>query len=154
MIPTFFHDVCQMIEDTFDIRQDIDIGHTLHRCARLCPQALQLMREVFELNPNTNIVTRILQLPHLELTREIARRFNSFYGPVFPEPEARLTYKNTEGYADPTCFYALCNVMRDEKRRKQRERQNHSRQNSRFPNRTRDAPGKKRFNTQVIHYDE
>lgn len=70
------------------------------------------------------------------------------------EPEARLTYKNTEGYADPTCFYALCNVMRDEKRRKQRERQNHSRQNSRFPNRTRDAPGKKRFNTQVIHYDE
>ena len=31
------------------------------------------------------------QLPHLELTREIARRFNSFYGPVFPEPEARLT---------------------------------------------------------------
>lgn len=35
------------------------------------------------------------------------------------EPEARLTYKNTEGYADPTCFYALCNVMRDEKRRKQ-----------------------------------
>lgn len=31
------------------------------------------------------------QLPHLELTREIARRFNGFYGPVFPEPEARLT---------------------------------------------------------------
>ena len=31
------------------------------------------------------------QLPHLELTREIARRFNNFYGPIFPEPEARLT---------------------------------------------------------------
>lgn len=31
------------------------------------------------------------QLPHLELTREIARRFNYFYGEVFPEPEARLT---------------------------------------------------------------
>lgn len=31
------------------------------------------------------------QLPHLELTREIARRFNSLYAPVFPEPEARLT---------------------------------------------------------------
>ncbi len=31
------------------------------------------------------------QLPHLELTREIARRFNSFYKPVFPEPEAILT---------------------------------------------------------------
>jgi len=31
------------------------------------------------------------QLPHLELTREIARRFNYFYGPLFPEPEALLT---------------------------------------------------------------
>lgn len=31
------------------------------------------------------------QLPHLELTREIARRFNSFYGPLFPEPQAVLT---------------------------------------------------------------
>ncbi len=32
------------------------------------------------------------QLPHLELTREIARRFNHLYdGPFFPEPEARLT---------------------------------------------------------------
>ncbi len=31
------------------------------------------------------------QLPHLELTREIARRFNHFYGEIFPEPQARLT---------------------------------------------------------------
>ncbi len=31
------------------------------------------------------------QLPHLELTREICRRFNNFYGDLFPEPEARLT---------------------------------------------------------------
>ncbi len=31
------------------------------------------------------------QLPHLELTREIARRFNALYGFVFPEPEALLT---------------------------------------------------------------
>jgi len=31
------------------------------------------------------------QVPHLELTREIARRFNNFYKPVFPEPEAILT---------------------------------------------------------------
>ncbi|MGC8783917.1 MAG: tryptophan--tRNA ligase [Armatimonadota bacterium] len=30
------------------------------------------------------------QLPHLELTREIARRFNFLYGEVFPEPEALL----------------------------------------------------------------
>jgi len=31
------------------------------------------------------------QLPHLELTRELARRFNSMYGPVFPEPQEHLT---------------------------------------------------------------
>ncbi len=31
------------------------------------------------------------QVPHVELTREIARRFNNFYRPVFPEPEALLT---------------------------------------------------------------
>jgi len=31
------------------------------------------------------------QLPHLELTREIARRFNNLYRPVFPEPKEHLT---------------------------------------------------------------
>lgn len=31
------------------------------------------------------------QLPHLELTREIARRFNKLYRPVFPEPQELLT---------------------------------------------------------------
>ncbi len=31
------------------------------------------------------------QLPHLELAREIARRFNSLFGDTFPEPQARLT---------------------------------------------------------------
>jgi tryptophanyl-tRNA synthetase len=31
------------------------------------------------------------QQPHVELTREIARRFNNFYGAVVPEPEVKLT---------------------------------------------------------------
>lgn len=31
------------------------------------------------------------QLPHLELSREIARRFNHLYATVFPEPQGRLT---------------------------------------------------------------
>jgi tryptophanyl-tRNA synthetase len=31
------------------------------------------------------------QVPHVELTREIARRFNQFYGLVFPEPKSLLT---------------------------------------------------------------
>ena len=31
------------------------------------------------------------QLPHLELAREIVRRFHHIFGPTFPEPQARLT---------------------------------------------------------------
>ena len=31
------------------------------------------------------------QLPHLELAREIVRRFNNLFGDTFPEPEAKLT---------------------------------------------------------------
>jgi tryptophanyl-tRNA synthetase len=31
------------------------------------------------------------QVPHIELTREVARRFNNTWGSVFPEPEAKLT---------------------------------------------------------------
>jgi len=31
------------------------------------------------------------QLPHLELAREIAHRFNSLFGDTFPEPKAKLT---------------------------------------------------------------
>lgn len=31
------------------------------------------------------------QLPHLELSREVVRRFNHLFQPVFPEPQAKLT---------------------------------------------------------------
>ncbi|WP_405903248.1 tryptophan--tRNA ligase [Streptomyces sp. NBC_00656] len=31
------------------------------------------------------------QVPHLEVTRTVARRFNERYGPLFPEPEALLS---------------------------------------------------------------
>jgi tryptophanyl-tRNA synthetase len=31
------------------------------------------------------------QLPHIEVTREVARRFNQLYGQTFPEPEAILS---------------------------------------------------------------
>jgi tryptophanyl-tRNA synthetase len=33
------------------------------------------------------------QLPHLELSRELARRFNQMYGEMFPEPQALLSYQ-------------------------------------------------------------
>jgi tryptophanyl-tRNA synthetase len=43
------------------------------------------------------------QVPHIELMREIARRFNRLYGDTFPEPEALLTETpmilGTEGQA-------------------------------------------------------
>jgi tryptophanyl-tRNA synthetase len=32
------------------------------------------------------------QVPHVEVTREIARKFNSLYGEIFPVPEPRLTH--------------------------------------------------------------
>ncbi len=32
------------------------------------------------------------QVPHVEVTREIARKFNALYGEVFPVPEAKLTH--------------------------------------------------------------
>ncbi len=35
------------------------------------------------------------QVPHLELGREIARRFNRLYGDTFPEPQAKLTESPT-----------------------------------------------------------
>lgn len=35
------------------------------------------------------------QLPHLELTRELARRFNYLYGNTFPEPQARMNQIKT-----------------------------------------------------------
>ncbi len=31
------------------------------------------------------------QVPHVELTREVGRRFNNAFGDVFPEPQAKLT---------------------------------------------------------------
>ena len=31
------------------------------------------------------------QVPHIELCRDIARRFNNFFGEIFPEPQALLT---------------------------------------------------------------
>lgn len=31
------------------------------------------------------------QIPHVELAREIVRRFNGFYGPIFPEPQVLLS---------------------------------------------------------------
>ena len=39
----------------------------------------------------THVPVGIDQAPHIELTREIARRFNAAFGPLFPEPQTVLT---------------------------------------------------------------
>lgn len=39
----------------------------------------------------TQVPVGVDQAPHVELTREIVRRFNQLYRPVFPEPEVLLT---------------------------------------------------------------
>lgn len=39
----------------------------------------------------TAVPVGVDQAPHIELAREIARRFNATYAPVFPEPETMLT---------------------------------------------------------------
>ena len=57
------------------------------------------------------------------------------------DSEEKLSYRNADGYADPTCFYALRNVMTREKRARSAEQQK-----TRFVRR-------KRFNTQVVHYN-
>ena len=42
------------------------------------------------------------QVPHVEMTREIARRFNHLYRPIFPEPEALLNRDSqTHGHRRP-----------------------------------------------------
>jgi tryptophanyl-tRNA synthetase len=39
----------------------------------------------------TKVPVGVDQAPHVELTREIVRRFNQFYRPIFPEPDVLLT---------------------------------------------------------------
>jgi tryptophanyl-tRNA synthetase len=39
----------------------------------------------------TGVPVGVDQAPHIELTREIARRFNNYYGEVFPQPQTLIT---------------------------------------------------------------
>jgi tryptophanyl-tRNA synthetase len=82
------------------------------------------------------------QVAHVELTREIVRRFNNFSGPVFPEPEALLTrtpklvgidgrkmsksYQNTIEFADtPESLYAKTRQMITDRSRLRRSDPGH-----------------------------
>jgi tryptophanyl-tRNA synthetase len=52
------------------------------------------------------------QLPHIELTRELARRFNQLYGETFPEPESLLsTTPRLPGIDNRTMHTSYGNVI-------------------------------------------
>jgi len=63
------------------------------------------------------------QLPHLELCREVARRFNHLYGKVFPEPRAELARvamlpgvdgrKMSKSYANDISLTASCEEIKE-----------------------------------------
>src|SRR5262245_29959352 len=59
------------------------------------------------------------QKPHVELTREIARRFNNFYGNVLSEPDVRLTptpkLPGTDGRKMSKSYGNTINLGEDEK---------------------------------------
>ena len=58
------------------------------------------------------------QVYHVELTREIARRFNSLYKPVFPEPQAILSHTpklvGTDGRKMSKSYGNVINIESDE----------------------------------------
>lgn len=64
------------------------------------------------------------QLPHLELTRELARRFNSLYKPVFPEPLEQLTkfpkVLGTDGRKMSKSYGNTIDIFGDEKETRKR----------------------------------
>ncbi|HEX9106889.1 MAG TPA: tryptophan--tRNA ligase [Longimicrobiales bacterium] len=93
-------------------------------------------------------------VPHVELTREIARRFNGLYGDVFPEPEALVNdVASLPGiYGQQKMSKSLDNAIflsDDEKTVNERVRQMYT-----DPNRIRaDIPGTVEGNPVFIYHD-
>ena len=52
--------------------------------------------------------------------------------PILKEEEEPLRYRNSEGYPDPTAFFAMRNVLREQRRKEAKQRQ---------------------LRTMVVHYD-
>ena len=57
----------------------------------------------------------------MELTREVARRFNNAFGPVFPEPDVKLTeipkVPGTDGRKMSKSYGNAIQLVRSERRR-------------------------------------
>lgn len=43
--------------------------------------------------------------------------------PILKEEEEPLRYRNSEGYPDPTAFFAMRNVLREQRRKEAKQRQ-------------------------------
>ena len=91
---------------------------------------------------------------HVEVTREIARRFNNYYGEVFPIPESMIgdvpTLVGTDGQAKMSKILDNCILLSDDAKTIEK------RVRGMFtdPNRTRaDIPGKVEGNPVFIYHD-
>ena len=77
-VPTFKEKVRQMSEDEESVNYGL-VGYPVLQTADII---------LYKANA---VPVGEDQVPHLELAREIVRRFNNMFGETFPEPEAKLT---------------------------------------------------------------
>ena len=75
--------------------------------------------------------------------------------PILNADNEPLRYRNSEGYSDPTAFFALRNVMKDSKKQQKQPKDTDKLKAADKPDPV-DKPKaarKRRPRTQVIHYD-
>ena len=75
--------------------------------------------------------------------------------PILDAGDEPLRYRNSEGYSDPTAFFALRNVMKDSKKQRKQPKDTDKLKAADKPDPV-DKPKaarKRRPRTQVIHYD-
>ena len=75
--------------------------------------------------------------------------------PILNADNEPLRYRNSEGYSDPTAFFALRNVMKDSKKQQKQPKDTDKLKAADKPGPV-DKPKaarKRRPQTQVIHYD-
>jgi len=77
--PTYKEQLVELEKGGKDVRNYAFLGYPVLQCADII---------IYKAN---YVPVGEDQLPHLELTREIVRRFNRYFGEIFPEPKARLT---------------------------------------------------------------
>jgi tryptophanyl-tRNA synthetase len=77
--PTYKEQLVELDKGGKDVRNYAFLGYPVLQCADIITYKANFVPVGED------------QIPHLELTREIVRRFNRLFGEVFPEPKAKLT---------------------------------------------------------------